>query len=432
MTTPDVVNRSAVLTPPGAGAIGIVRVTGPDAASIIEKLFRPLSHGLQPARISDPGPGVQRTRSSAQAKACGSLVTGDRIRYGRFTVENEDLDDVVVSRVSSGVPEAFDISAHGGIRVIERILEALERYGAPLSEVDEEPQAIWPVQNLIDQEALQTMSRAKTKRAVRFLAWQRQHLATYLEQAASRCRENSNQVCEELQAVVGRYPAARILIDGATVAIVGPPNSGKSTLFNRLIGRSAAIVSPRAGTTRDWVADSVEMDGIPVELVDTAGRHEITESADGTEHQAMEGGWTIARQADLCLLVLDGSQSVSVSALELCHACRSLPRCLPVISKLDLGRAWDSAALPFGEAANEESPIRVSGRTGEGVQLLTQSVLRLLGFAGRADEKPSFFTSRQKNTATRVLSDLPHRPDAAAAAIMYCLVGMTRGDAGSG
>lgn len=419
-------NRSLLLTPPGSGAIGIVRVTGPDAASIIGKLFEPAARRGQPARssaqtqdprIETPGP-----------EACGSLLTGERLRYGRIVIEGEDVDDVIVSRASSGSLPEFDISAHGGIRIIEKILEALERYGAPLWDADERRPPIWDVQNLIDIEAAEALSRVKTQRAVRFLAWQRRFLPAHLEQLASLCRTSCDEARTELHSMLARYPAARLLVQGATVVVLGPPNSGKSTLFNSLVGRSVTIVSSRAGTTRDWVAESVEMDGVPVRLVDTAGRRDRPGTDGDGGHQAMESGWAIAEQADVCLLLLDGSEPLSGSALCLFETCRRLPRCLTVITKLDVGRAWDSTSLPSGWADDKDGPIRISALTGDGVGRLTRSISRLLGFDGWVEATPCFFTGRQRDIAAGALSDLPKSPAAAEVSISQRLIGTTPTD----
>ena len=400
-------NRTTVLTPPGAGAIGVIRVIGPDAFSIVGKLFRAKTRRCQPLP------------RSAQAESCNSLVPGDRLRYGRFVVDEEVVDDVFVSQAPNGDLPAVDICAHGGVRVIERILEAFERHGAPLRESDESAIPIWPTCNLIDQEIVEAMSRAKTERALRFLAWQRRHLVPFLEQAASLCQAEADRTRTMLEAVLAGYSAARTLVKGATVIILGPPNSGKSTLFNRLIGRSATIVSRRPGTTRDWVTESIEIDGVPLTRVDTAGQHETAVSL---ERQAIERGWAISEQAEVSLLLLDGSRPLSEGARALCTACQPLARCLTVINKVDVGRAWDVSALPTERAHGGVDPIWVSALAGTGVNVLTQGILRVLGYEERIDTVPSLFTARQREIAAEVLSDLPHRRDAAETAIMCRLI----------
>jgi small GTP-binding protein len=343
-------------------------------------------------------------------------------------VDDEVIDDVIVARVPTEGPHAFDISAHGGVRVIERILEALDQYGAPLCDSGGSRPLIWPAATLIEQEVIEGLSQAKTSRAVRFLAWQRRHLESHLRETAHFCRQDADKAKEPLQRLVTGYRAARYLVEGATVTIVGPPNSGKSTLFNHLVGRSAAIVSTQAGTTRDWVTASVEINGVPVILVDTAGRREPAADA---EHRAIERGWTKAAQADLCLLLLDGSKPPSAEAIGASVRARSLACYLTVVNKVDLGLAWKTFALPLcGDKMDVAA--RVSARTGMGLDLLTGIVLNSLGFESWDDAAPALFTARQVETTKRVLSDLPHDPGAAEAILTGELIGCKTDQLGPG
>ncbi|MGB2986326.1 MAG: GTPase, partial [Phycisphaerae bacterium] len=364
--------------------------------------------------------GTHGDGASAQAEACGSLLKGNRLRYGELVVNGEFIDEVIVSYIPADNVPTFDISAHGGVRVIERILEALQRLGAPLCDEGQSPALIWPTHNLIDQEAVETMSRAKTERAVRFLAWQHRHLTLSLESVAARCQEDPAQARDALEKMSAGYRAARTLIEGATVAILGPPNSGKSTLFNRLVGRDATIVSSRAGTTRDWVTAPVEMDGIPLTLADTAGHREATASL---ERLAIDSGLLIARRAELCLFVLDGSQPLSPATGELYRACESPPDRLTVINKLDMGCVWDATAAPDWPADREDAPLRVSARTGAGLDRLTRNILQILGYGDWVDETPCLFTLRQREIAKKALSDLSESPAKAETTIRGQLLG---------
>lgn len=401
-----------LLTPPGTGAIGVVRVVGPEAPAIVAELFHPASRGIEPAR------------TSAQAPACGSLPDGERLAYGLLVIDDEVVDDVVVSRSTAGALPAVDICAHGGVRVVERILEALARRDAPLCEAGESRPPIWPVRNLIEDDAASVMASAKTARAVRFLAWQRRHLPEELSRAASFCRTDAARAQRVLVAAMERFDAAWTLIDGATVAIVGPPNTGKSTLFNALIGRSVTIVSSHTGTTRDWVDESVEMDGIPVRLVDTAGWQDETSQL---ESRAIASGLAISEQADVCLLVLDGSQLPSQESQELLRASRSFRRTLVLLNKADLGCV--SSGLPSARAGSPDNAVvlRVSALTGSGLDQLAHEILRLLGFADWVDTAPTFFTPRQRDIGARVLSDLPLRPQTAEVRIETGLIGVVGG-----
>lgn len=447
-------HRVVVLTPPGAGAIGVVRVVGPDAVSLVNQAFRPASGG-----------GL-------------SAAQGDRLRYGHFVDGDETIDDVIVSvttwhegrkakalgtkalgirhegtegstdagmkgsRIEGNEDEALgheeksdgatlpgqaprrsdeemgcvavDISAHGGIRVIERILQTLERLGALVGELEDAVGLAWPTGSLIEYEAVEALTRAKTRRTVRFLVRQRENLPAALEAVALLCRSDPVEARRRLTAIAVCYPVARTLIDGATVALVGPPNSGKSTLFNQLIGRPATVVSPQPGTTRDWVAEPVEMDGVPVTLVDTAGR---LGTDDPLEQQAVEVGRRVTERAEVRLLLLDGSQLLSSSGKELLEASRLWAGCLTVINKADAGNAWPSQNI--GGHKN----VSISALTGAGCDELVSAILEMLGYRGWVESVPCLFTARQAEAATDVLSDLPRDPMAAEQRLQRCLIG---------
>jgi len=403
-------NRVVVLTPPGAGAIGVVRVVGPEAVALVNQAFRPASGG-----------GL-------------SANQGDRLRYGHFVDGAETIDDVIVSVPTShegknvetpkrrnaetrGEVRAdlvVDISAHGGVRVIERILQTLERLGASVGEPGDAVGLAWPTQSLIEHEAIEALTRAQTQRAVRFLAWQRENLPAELESVALLCRSDPTEARQRLTAIADGFPVARKLIEGATVALVGPPNSGKSTLFNRLIGRPATIVSPQPGTTRDWVAEPVEMDGVPISLVDTAGRRGAD---DPLERQAVEAGRRVTERAEIRLLLLDGSQPLTQPDEKLLEASRRWTGCLTVVNKVDAGNAWP--APQFGE----HKSASISALTGAGCDELVSGILEALGFRGWVECVPCLFTARQAEAASGVLSVLPRDPTAAERRLERCLIG---------
>jgi tRNA modification GTPase len=390
------VNRSLVLTPPGAGAIGVVRVVGPDALSIVDRFFTTTS---------------------------GSPLVGnqeDQLQYGRFVDGNEVIDDVIVCRVPTRDTPTVDISAHGGVRVMERILDSLERLGARLRDADAPDDLIWATADLIEQEAVHAISGAKTIRAVRFAARQRAHLAEELESVSALCEQDVNRARRELEAMMSGLSAAKVLLGGATIAFVGPPNAGKSTLFNRLAGRSAAIVSPGAGTTRDWVTESVDMAGVPVTLADTAGRNE---KADGLESQAAAVGWEVAREAQLGLLVLDGSCERPADDSDLWEARGSLRHCLTAINKVDKGAVWGCRDLP-APAVEAGDVVEISAKTGQGIEELVGHILASLGFGDWSDSAPCLFTDRQGKIARLALSDLDEDPRDARVRIRREMIGL--------
>jgi len=439
-------HRVVVLTPPGSGAIGVVRIVGPDAVSLVNQAFRPAS-----------GDGL----SAGQV---------DRLRYGHFVDGTETIDDVIVSVTKMGSDEAtkrrsdegtkgrrheeksdeatkrrsdeeigcvtVDISAHGGVRVIERILQTLERLGASVGEPGDAVGLAWPTGSLIEYDTVEALTRAKTERAIRFLAWQRENLPSALEAVVLLCRSDPAKARKHPKAMADGNPVARTLVEGVTVALVGPPNSGKSTLFNRLIGRPATVVSPQPGTTRDWVAEPVEMEGVPVTLVDTAGRREAD---DPLEQQAVEVSRRVTERAEVRLLLLDGSQPLQQAGIELLGASRSWSNCLRVINKVDAGLVWDWdsnrkgdsdtpplqrwGTLPTPPQVGGHKTVSISALTGAGCDTLVSAILEVLGYRGWVESVPCLFTARQAEAVADVLSVLPQDPMAAEQHLQRCLTG---------
>ena len=372
--------RSLLLTPSGCGAIAVIRVTGTGALTGVNQALRLKSSGAL---------------SSADV---------DRLRYGRFVDGDEVLDDVIVSHTTVGATPVVDIAAHGGVRIVERILQTLDGLGLPLAEKGDSQPPIWPTENLIEREALQALARAKTERAIRFLAWQRRHLVPGLVAVIAEAQTNRDSAARKLDAMINGYRAASVVINGAIIALVGPPNSGKSTLFNRLVGRTAVVVSDTAGTTRDWVTQTIEVHGIPLTLVDTAGQGTCT---DGLERTAADAGRRMAQGADLCLLLLDGSVPYSLRDIALWTSCSSsVQRVLVVSTKLDLGTAWGERPRGSEVGSGQLPVVRVSAVTEAGLDRLFREVFGLLEVADWVDNTPCLFTERQVGAAKQVRAAL--------------------------
>ena len=388
--TPPSSHSAILLTPPGAGAIAVIRVVGVDALTLVSEIFR----------------GRGTTALSSEI--------GDRLLYGRVVDGDEVIDDVLVSLARSASAEkqtgsgpAVDISCHGGVRVVERILQALESRGVTIRDDADRIFSTWPARNLVEREALEAIAAAKTGRAARFAARLRTYLVEHLDKIADRFAADPQAARCELQTLVAGYPAARVLLDGVSVALVGPPNSGKSTLFNRLVGRAAAVTSPIPGTTRDWVAESIEIEGVSVTLIDTAGRHKTVESL---ERLAVERGISRIQSADLILLVLDAScelgnaEKVALTAMStgLSH--------MIVANKSDLVPAWSKADLQGTQPSLLSEVVHTSAITSLGCSGLLQRILEQLGVTGFDDSRICLFTERQASIAYRILSAVA--PDA--------------------
>lgn len=391
--------RCYLMTPPGTGAIAVIRVQGPEAFTVVTRLFQ---------------------RGQAREFHRESLHRG-AIIHGSLVEAHETIDEVLLSRDPDD-GSSYDIAAHGGARIQERILQALERLGAPLADPQPLPPLLWPHADRIASEAHQDLIGARSLRAVRFLSYQQRFLARRLRDLAALIPVDPQAAHHEFQTMMASFPVARRLIDGAVVAIVGPPNSGKSTLFNRLLGRTAAVVSDRPGTTRDWVSESTEWVGVPVTLVDTAGAHS---TEDELEQTAICAGWEKAGHADLHMVLVDGTDPDGGAAMinQLARTTGTGPPVLPVINKIDLVSRQPDRSNRRQSELTGRNHIRISAQTGEGVDSLIESVVCGLGMDNSAlEQQPIFFTARQMEAARRVCATMEADPLSAVEAVRHELI----------
>jgi tRNA modification GTPase len=204
----------------------------------------------------------------------------------------------------------------------------------------------------------------------------------------------------EIARLIRSFAFGKLVHDGFTLAIVGRPNAGKSSLFNRLLEQDRAIVTEIAGTTRDLVSESYAIDGIPVRLMDTAG---IRESSELVEKLGIERSFQAMADADLTLVVMDGSASLSPEDQALLDRAAGQGRYLVAFNKADLGR------VAVGDG------VWVSALTGEGIEELRRRVVDLLAPAGRAEADACFITSIRHEQLLREALEAVHHAQTALA-----------------
>jgi tRNA modification GTPase len=203
-----------------------------------------------------------------------------------------------------------------------------------------------------------------------------------------------------LEALEASYGRGRIVHDGLTLAIVGRPNAGKSSLFNRLVERERAIVTATPGTTRDTVSERISLDGIPLELVDTAGLREGSEEA---ERLGIARSREALADAGLVLVVLDATQPLNEEEQRLLDSVQGRPAVV-VLNKCDL----PDAVSEHESALSQLETVRTSALTGEGIPALRERILALA--TGGAAEEPGMLTSLRHHRA--ILSTLEALQDA--------------------
>jgi tRNA modification GTPase len=409
----------AIATPPGRGGIGIVRLAGPRAHEIAVPMLR-LKHNLEPGRavfgelIEAGGMGVSSFQfpvSSAGNTENWKLETGNSTR----------IDEVVVTYFakphSYTTDDIIEIAAHGSPVVLRHIVEMCITAGARLAEPGEFTMRAFlngridltqaeAVRDLIDS---QTLYQAKVaaqqlkgalsqrlqpvkKKLVELIAVLEAGI-DFAEDDVSvlpghAILERISAVREPLEELAASFAYGKIVHEGLTLAIVGRPNVGKSSLFNRLVERERAIVTATPGTTRDPVSETVAIGGIPIRLVDTAG---IRQALDEAESIGIRKSLEALADADLILIVLDASLLCrgpgSVEDEELLAHAQSRPTII-VENKCDL-----AASGQWPVARGQSAGLRVSALTGEGIAELRAEILRHIGGERGAPGEAGFLTN---------------------------------------
>jgi tRNA modification GTPase len=212
-----------------------------------------------------------------------------------------------------------------------------------------------------------------------------------LEHAVAR--DQLQGVRTALQSVLDAARRGSVLREGLHIALAGPPNVGKSSLLNRLAGEDVAIVTDIPGTTRDPVRQVIDIEGIPVHVIDTAG---LRESADPVERIGVSRAWKAIDEADVVVLVVDASTEAKSTADVLAKLPRQLPR-VRVMNKIDL-----LPRPPSMEDGVGETVVWLSAKTGEGLDLLRTALCTLAGWDGRSE---GTFSARERHLAALRAAD---------------------------
>ena len=414
---------AAISTAPGRGGIGIVRLSGPGAlpiASALLQLSEPLAHArARFARVVDPRPNAA-TRGETLDEAIATAFLAPSSYTGGDIVE---------------------IAAHGSPVVLNAILDASLARGARLAKPGEftERALLSGRLDLTQAEAVHDLIAAQTLEQARAAAGQLGgalsrrvapakekllHLITLLEAGMDFAAGELDDVDLVPPAqIAAAITTARVILEGLarsfhggsllrsgiSIALVGRPNAGKSSLFNRLLERPRAIVTSVPGTTRDTVEETWSLDGIPVRLIDTAGlRLGGDTPTDEAERQGIERSREALADADLVLLVHDATLALAPDERSLETSLRGRP-CLVVRNKIDLLPNPAGSSRPSGSSS---SAVDVSALSGEGMDHLHAALLQLLQTSGDVSEVGAINNRRQQEAVLDALSAL----DAAAEA----------------
>ncbi|HKD83540.1 MAG TPA: tRNA uridine-5-carboxymethylaminomethyl(34) synthesis GTPase MnmE [Terriglobales bacterium] len=402
----------AIATPPGRGGVGVVRVSGPEARAIARPMLRlAQGHELEAARAH-----------------FGELIdpaTGERI--------DEVVATFFAKPHSYTTDDVVEISCHGSPVVLRHVVEMAISAGARLAEPGEFTMRAFlngridltqaeAVRDLIDSQTLyqaQVAARqldGSLSKRLQPIKQKLLELIATMEAGVDFAEDDVAVIPDEqilvriaavrapLEELLASFAYGKVVHEGLTLAIVGRPNVGKSSLFNRLVERERAIVTATPGTTRDLVTETVAIGGIPVRLVDTAG---LRAAADEAESIGVRKSLEALADADLVLVLRDASRGEQRSLTE--DELRHDERLLELVSGRQAIVVWNKVDLAtdgnFGE--NEDHPtVAVSALTGKGVEGLRSTILQIVGGDGVQQEHGLLTNIRQKQLVSDALKAL--------------------------
>jgi tRNA modification GTPase len=366
---------AAVMTGKGTGAISTVQVFGDSAEAVIKKIFKPT--GTKSAKLN-PGEIL-----------LGTICDGDEV-----------IDQVTIGCEG---PQTFAINCHGNPLIVEMIMQLLKRRGAELLTAEQLLAKILIAQKpsgTITIEAKLAQAKAKTIKGTKIIANQIDAgLTKKAQDWLNEKDENSlDKIKTEASEILQKSQTAKLIIFGCTAALIGPPNSGKSTLLNHLTGRQKSIVTDIKGTTRDWVEAQCRIGSLNVTLIDTAGLSEDFAGEENTiEKAAQKKTAEILEQADIVLLILDNSQTNDQLDERILKKIAH-KKTITVLNKSDLAAKFDAGRLP----KKLSNIVQISAKFGTGIEEMKEKFQQIFGIADFDLHRPVCFTARQENLLTQL------------------------------
>lgn len=398
---------AAISTAQGQGGIGVIRVSGEDAFTIVDKIFKSVSG----KKIMD--------------------IKGYTALFGHIYNNEEVLDEAVVLKYVA--PKSFtgenvvEISCHGGMYITKEVLNAVIMAGASLAEPGEFTKRAYlnGKMDLTEAESVMDIISAKSKSAARaalfvkdgalfkksqqvkqLLLDKAAHLsawADYPEEDIPEVSEDSiMEAIEEsisiLEKLLSTYDMGQVVKEGIDTVIAGRPNAGKSTLMNLLVGREKSIVTNIAGTTRDVVEDTVLVGNVMLKLSDTAG---IRDTDNEIEKIGVQKTFDKIDGAGLVIALFDNNEVLNSEDIDLINKIKNMP-CIAVINKIDLEDKVDKKYI----TDNIENVVYISAKQQDNIDELKNMIEKI---AGTEDFDPSagiIANERQRNAIRNAVNSL--------------------------
>jgi tRNA modification GTPase len=380
---------AAIATAPGRGGVGIVRVSGAD--------LLPFAAGLTSRK-----PAARRAVFTSFLDAAGAAIDDGLLLY--FAAPHSYTGE-----------DVLELQGHGGPVVMRQLLQRCLELGARLARPGEFTERAYlnGRMDLAQAEGVADLIEASTataaRAALRSLHGDFSNLIQRLTDkiialrmlieatldfpeeeveflTAGRAAEKLAEIREELTATLAATRQGSLLRDGVQAVLIGAPNVGKSSLLNRFAGEEVAIVTDTPGTTRDALREQIDIDGMPVHIIDTAGLRETT---DAVERIGIDRSWAAVAKADLALLVCDAREADDAAVQAIVGR---LPPDLPrirIFNKIDL-----AGQLPRRERCAEEEQIWLSAKTGAGLELLKKAIWDQAGWQPSGE---GLFTARARH-----------------------------------
>lgn len=391
---------AAISTPLGKGGIGIVRISGKDSLFVLEKIFRP----------------VKQNKSVSKIKS-------HTINYGHIVDADDVIDEVLVTFMkapnSYTCEDVVEINCHGGIKSVSDVLDVVLKNGAFMAEPGEftkrafingridlsQADAVIDIINAkteLSRKAAVNRLEGRLSKKIKQLRDEILTMSAHIEaaidypehddefQTFSFIKEKTFGVMEKIEKLIDTADSGKIVQEGIDTVILGKPNVGKSSLLNCLIEEERAIVTDIPGTTRDILKEYINIGGIPLNIIDTAG---IRQTDDEVEKKGVEMSKKYAENADLILLLIDYSKPLDNSDFELLSSVKNKD-VIVIANKVDLPVKADIDKIY--DFVSKERVLKISVKEEKGIDGLFDTIKKMF-MSGKIDINEELLISSDRN-----------------------------------